>query len=70
LQVYGDADQFKLHDVIEVLGVVSVVPELAALHMGVPRGGGAAMDVDGGADDEDELWEERVAALPPTSQVR
>jgi hypothetical protein len=30
--VYGECDHLKLHDVVEVLGVMSVVPGLAALH--------------------------------------
>jgi hypothetical protein len=75
--VYGDCDHLKLHDVVEVLGAMAVVPELAALHYQHPQqqqqqhpqqqqqqGGEEAMMVD------DEYWQERVAALPPTSQVR
>eukprot|EP00775_Hariotina_reticulata_P001403 gene1403-1746_t len=33
VQVYEDADKFRLHDVVEVLGVLSVVPGFAALHL-------------------------------------
>ena len=65
-QVYGECDHLKLHDVVEVLGIMAVVPELAALHyqqQQQQQGEDAAMD------DADEFWQERVAALPPTSQV-
>lgn len=34
LYVYSDADTIKLHDCIEVVGILSHVPELAAMHMG------------------------------------
>jgi hypothetical protein len=76
MQVYSDFDGFQLHDVVEVLGVMSVVPGLAALqqqqqqgydaagHIQAAAGGGDGMDVD-----DSGFWEQEVAALPPTSQV-
>jgi hypothetical protein len=74
--VYSDFDGFQLHDVVEVLGVMSVVPALAALHnnnqqqqqqgdAAAAAAAGDGMDVDDGG-----FWEQDVAALPPTSQVR
>jgi hypothetical protein len=76
LQVYSDFDGFQLHDVVEVLGVMSVVPALAALqhnnqqqqqqqHGDAAAAAGNGMEVDDGG-----FWEQDVAALPPTSQVR
>ncbi len=58
-QVYGDGEQFKLHDVVEVLGVVSVLPSLAAAHM--QQEGQQDMDMD--------AWQEELGAHPPTSKV-
>jgi hypothetical protein len=73
-QVYGESDHLKLHDVVEVLGVMSVVPELAALHLQDPahhqQQGQGEEEIDAAMVDADDLWQERVAALPPTSQVR
>jgi hypothetical protein len=70
----------KLHDVVEVLGVMSVVPALAALHHQQQQQHGAegghvhgydAMNdpMNDPMNDVDDFWQERVAALPPTSQV-
>jgi hypothetical protein len=77
MQVYSDFDGFQLHDVVEVLGVMSVVPGLAALHDNqqqqqqgdAPAAGNAAAAGDGMDVDEGGFWEQDVAALPPTSQV-
>ena len=33
MQVYDDSDSIMLHDIVEVVGVVSHMPELAAWHM-------------------------------------
>ncbi|WIA37078.1 hypothetical protein OEZ86_014051 [Tetradesmus obliquus] len=80
VQVYSDFDGFRLHDVVEVLGVMSVVPGLAALLQQQQGGdvagaaaaaaaGGVAAGGDGMDVDDGGFWEQDVAALPPTSQV-
>ena len=66
MQVYGDEKEGEsssavLHDIVEVVGILSKSPELAALHMHMHGGGADA--------DEDFLMGERLAAHPPTSQV-
>ncbi|KAF8065729.1 alpha-mannosidase [Scenedesmus sp. PABB004] len=56
VQVYGAGDSLALHDVVEVLGVLSVVPDIAAMHIarrGAGERGGGAMQLDG--DDGDDV---------------
>lgn len=70
VQVYGECDHLKLHDVVEVLGVMSVLPGLAALHLDQHHQHNQDQgDQDAAMLDADDFWQERVAALPPTSQV-
>ncbi len=52
-QLYDDVDTVLLHDVVEVVGVVSKAPQLAALHMGANRQRDA---------DEDEAMEGAAVA--------
>lgn len=70
-QVYGDVDQFKLHDVVELVGVLSVIPSLATLGDG-PTAGAAAAAGGGGAEGgmDVDFWQEEMASHPPTSKVR
>lgn len=63
LQSYAKEDTLKVNDVVEVVGVLSKVPELAALyHDGPDRSNG--QNGVGGA-----LFEEKHATHPPTSLV-
>ena len=57
-QVYEKDDSLRLNDVIELVGIKSTVPELAALQL---NGQGDAADLD--------LIEEEMAERPPTSLV-
>lgn len=71
-QAYEE-DAAQLHDVVEVLGVMSVVPGLAAAReqqqqQGGGGGGGPAGLEEAGAMEVD-LWDDAPALLP-TSQVR
>lgn len=77
--IYDQSDNLMLHDVVEVVGVVSKVPELAAWHMEAQARMDAAGNVNGsGADPNgpgasnpmaDEMLAEQLASHPPTSQV-
>ena len=58
LQVYDKDDSVRLNDVIELVGIKSTMPELAALQL---MRQGEASDLD--------LMEEEMAARPPTSLV-
>lgn len=67
--LYNADDNVKLNDVIEVIGVLSRTPELAAVHLEHAAAAAAAAADGHGHLEESILDEEMLAAHPPTSQV-
>jgi Mini-chromosome maintenance replisome factor len=59
--LYSSDDNVKLNDIVEVVGIVSRTPELAAAHL--------AASSASGAEPGSLLDQEMLAAHPPTSQV-
>jgi Mini-chromosome maintenance replisome factor len=65
LQAYDDDEEsLKLNEVVECVGVLSIVPELADLHAQAHRDRCAGASLPG-----NELLDEELAARPPTSLV-
>ena len=60
-----------LHDLVEVVGVVSKAPQVASLHMGRPAGEGCGSHCGAAGPGDDAMMEADVmASHPPSSQVR
>jgi hypothetical protein len=47
VQLYDQQDNVCLHDVVDIIGVVSKAPELAALHLGAAGSGGSGPEQPG-----------------------
>ncbi len=72
MQVYDQDDKLRLNDVVDFVGVLSFAPELATLAMDAAHAGHDthAGELDPEATRHVSLFEEEMAARPPTSQVR
>jgi hypothetical protein len=75
-QIYGAAPTFKLHEIVEVVGILSIVPSLANFPQqnqnqqqegGPGAAAAAAVGEEGGMDVE--MWGDEFAAYAPTSKV-